>query len=294
MFPLLQPIPGLKASDRPHGYFYKGRRVPHTVSGVLDRWFRPFDAVRKSEEIFADVDGLRTVPEADWSGEQRRLRSRREKYWGAPSAEAIRARWKAEGKEARTSGKTCHRWIELYYHNKRTLDGVAPCTDPRAFHYDDKRLLGAGLHLLRSGHPLAANLRTFLRWDGRMRSAGWWVAGVETPLYWRDHGGRCDALFRRVRDGAHMLVDFKFGKLTQFPTMETGTGPFAGMYNRKFDKYAAQMNYYAVLLKVNHGVDVEVGGMYNVMFHEGRMRILKAHDLRGSVYRAFDLVSPPS
>ena len=273
-FVLPPPPNGLHAIEFPHGYADNDGPIPYGVSSTLKRWFPPFDTTAHSHRIYNGIHRLRDLMTRDqWSSYDSRQWDKWAKYHEATSAADIESGWKVIGDLASDLGSAYHNWIEQFYlredksilqgrrkHEPRfltTQDDVAP---PPAFQPHDPLLYETGCRMLHEHHPAAAPLRQFLSWHAYMADVNKWVwVTSERPVSWKNHAGRFDALYTRLRGPLpreFCLVDFKFGKLSCYEGPRRAKSFFSMCPDTKFAKYAAQLNYYAVLLFQQDGIDV--------------------------------------
>lgn len=152
-------------------------------------------------------------------------------YFGM-TAEAIKAKWKASGREASSSGTDMHLAIEMYLNGGDSAIAL-PLKQTPEWRYFMKYW--------------AQDSELFEPWRTE-----WEVYDEELRL-----AGQIDIVYRNKKDGTFAIYDWKRAKEMKYDnTFENGLGPAAQMPNCNYSHYSLQLNLYRWFLQTHYGMKV--------------------------------------
>ncbi len=250
------PLPrdgSIKFSAGPHVYRYNGVPVRKSVTGLLKKFFPPFDAAKVIE---AHYDQWKQNKASKYSALIKYLtlvQGRNEAFCKG----AIRALWQADGKQASEEGTRMHLDFECIVNGRLPPQGET--REVTLF----RRWLTAFCTEL-DVEPFRSELIVYCLHKGRVLVAGQvdlvLKAKTQDVYYCVDYK-RKDPTERFPGRGQNLLgVDVSgFGD-------EEGTGPFEGIPADDFYKYCAQLNIYAHIAASEYGIDFR-DNLYLLQIH---------------------------
>jgi hypothetical protein len=207
---------GEECTDQCHAYFVDGRRVKGSTTGYLESHTQKFDAPVVSSRI---VGSKRWRDDPSYE------------YYGM-SAEAIQQAWRENGRKAADAGSHMHEGIELF------LNDALPADDARRSTPEFAQFLAFHARMLRRGYePYRTELRMY-------------DAAVSRLC------GSADIIYRRRRDGALILGDWKRPRDLTFEDRyghRRCKWPMHELESCDGSKYIAQLNMYRRYIECNAG-----------------------------------------
>ena len=242
---------GLRFDEKEHVYWWEGAQVPRSVTQLRDAfWLAPgFDA---DDAIHKNLARWEAAPHKKPELHELIRKRRAEGADDCAVAEAIKALWKAKGDAAASAGTLLHFALQC---GLEQWPAPAPGPDPDELAAARTWLAGfCGAHDL---VPFRAELAVVCR------------APDGAPLV----AGQIDLLLKKRDEERYVIVDWKRkaatpkwggGPLQLLGTEQPGRfdtavegGPFDGLVNHDFNKYAAQLNIYAHILERMYDMEID-------------------------------------
>jgi hypothetical protein len=209
-----------------------------SVSRLIERYFKPFDAVRISRLVSTTCHHI--------SGHR---------YEGM-SANDLQKQWADESEHARTKGHQLHRAIELFFNPDieigeeefKTMENTKQSKE-----YCQFKQFWEDIQRSRSleGDTIVPYRTEWIIYDRSARVAG-----------------TVDMLFKNVCDGTYTLVDWKRVKRLDRSGREKGNGILSKYYDCNMTKYMFQLNVYRYILENVYGLKIR--NVFLVAMHPTR------------------------